>query len=213
MPLSNEGEHADTGSVEPEFGSGTPLVVFQRDAPSVQWTGVVVAARSGGCAARISSPPQWDATAELLLIAGTPGKRWVASGRFTAAQGEVVGFTLAGSWQPFDIRKSPRVAADLQAEVRSVLGQSKQPGRLIDISAGGMAVSVATKPGGSMLEVGIWANGYAAQLPCEVISTSPAGDAVVLHLKFQPLSPPQQAFVRQVVAGLMAGQHSGPLAS
>jgi PilZ domain-containing protein len=199
--------------VEPEFGSGTPLVVFQRETPKVQWTGVVVAARSGGCAARISSPPQWDAAAQLMLIAGTPGKRWVASGRFAAAQGEVVGFSLVSSWQPFDLRKSPRVSADLQAEVRSVLGQSKQPGRLIDISAGGMAVSVATKPGGSALEVAIWANGYAAQLPCEVISSNQADGGVVLHLKFQPLSPPQQAFVRQVVATLMAGQHSGPLAS
>lgn len=199
--------------MEPEISSGTPLVVFQRVSPRVQWTGVVVAARANGCAARISSPPQWDATAELLLIAGTPGKRWVASGKFVATQGEVVGFTLAASWQPFDIRKDPRVAADLQAEVRSVLGQSKQPGRLIDISAGGMAVSVASKPGGSALEVGIWANGYAAQLPCEVISTSQTEGGVVLHLKFQQLSAPQQAFVRQVVSTLLAGQHSGPLAS
>ena len=199
--------------MDPEISGGTPLVVFQRTTPKVQWTGVVVGLRAGGCAARIASPPEWDATKELLLIAGTPGKRWVSTGRFTAAQGEVVGFTLGSGWQPFDIRSSPRVAADLQAEVRSVLGQSKQPGRLIDISLGGMAVSVAAKPGGSALEVGIWANGYAAQLPCEVISTSQRDGAVVLHLKFQPLSPPQQAFVRQVVSTLMAAAHAGPLAS
>jgi hypothetical protein len=88
--------------------------------------------------------------------------------------------------------------------VRSVLGSSRQEGRLIDVSFGGAAVALDSRPGGSQVEVGLWADGYGARLLCDVVSsnTGPSGETL-LHLRFREPSAPQQAFIRQLVALLI----------
>ena len=69
-------------------------------------------------------------------------------------------------------------------------------------------MSVDAKPGGSQIEVGVFANGYAARLLCDVVNTSTAEDQTILHLQFRDLTPPQQAFVRTLVGNLVESQAS-----
>ena len=65
------------------------------------------------------------------------------------------------------------------------------------------AVVLDAKPGGSQVEVVIAAQGYAARLLCDIISSAQAGEETVIHLRFRDLTPPQLAFIRQLVGWLV----------
>ncbi len=182
---------------------GTPVVLVLRSANAVQWQGVLIALRDGAMAIRVKDPPQsWDTTLPYAVICGVPGSRTTAPATLVARNGDVAAFKVTGRWRPLDLRRARRFATDLSCEVKSVLGNSKQTGRIVDISAGGAAVSLESRPGGSQVEIGIWANGYAAHLLCDVLGSSNPGNHTVLHLRFRDLTAPQAAFVRQLVGQL-----------
>ncbi len=185
---------------------GTPITIVRRSSPPEQWTATVVVAREDSLAARVSGPPPaWQPGGEYMVIQGAQGARTFAMCSFVASRNEVAAFRLTTHWRPLDLRKDRRYPVDLQVEVRSVLGTSRQPGRLLDISMGGLAVAVESRPGGSQLEVSLWNGGYAASVPCELVRPTPAPDGrTVLHLRFRELTPPQHAFIRQFIASLQA---------
>lgn len=184
---------------------GMPVVVVQRTAEPIQWQGELVAVRDASLAIRLAKPPaSWDPMLPYFVICGQAGSRVTAPVNFVAHNANVAAFKMTARWKPLDFRRQPRVAADLTAEVRSVLGNSRQAGKIIDISLGGAAVSVDSRPGGSQVEVGIWAGGYGAHILCDVVSSSQGETEVVLHLKFRDLSPPHVAFIRQLVGQLQA---------
>ncbi len=187
---------------------GTPVTIVRRSSPPEQWTATVVVAREESIAARVTDPPAaWQPDTDYMVIQGSQGARTFAICSFVAAKNDVAAFRLTTHWRPLDLRKDRRYPADLQVEVRSVLGTSRQPGRLVDISMGGLAVAVETRPGGSQLEVSLWNRGYSASVPCELVRATPAANGhTVLHLRFRELTPPQQAFVRQFIASLQAAQ-------
>lgn len=192
-------------SVTPE--AGMPVVVVLRSPQPIQWQGEIVALRHASLAVRVTKAPgAWNSMLSYVVICGSPGSRFTAEANFVARNGEVAAFKLTSRWKPLDLRRDPRFATDLRAEVRSVLGNSRQDGRIIDISLGGAAVAVETRPGGSQLEVGIAADGYAARILCDVLSSSQAGAETILHLRFRDLTPAQQAFIRQFVATLVQAQ-------
>ena len=181
-----------------------PVVVVLRSPQPVQWQGEIVALRDASMAVRVvNAPPSWEPMLPYTVICGMPGSRLTAGAAFVARNGDVAAFKLTARWKPLDLRRDHRFATDLQAEVRSVLGNSRQQGRIIDISLGGAAVVVGAKPGGSQVEVGIAAQGYAARLLCDIISSAQAGEETVIHLRFRDLTPPQQAFIRQLVGWLV----------
>ncbi len=177
------------------------LVVMRTAAiPPQQIVGTVHAVRTNALVARLPAGPAFQPSEPLLLISGAVGSRMVAKARFAGAQGDVVAFQLTTEFQPFDVRRANRVPVQLTAEVRSVLGSSRQQGAILDVSTGGLAVAVATRPGGRAIEILVTANGYAASLPCQTVSTSEHEECVILHLRFDKLAPAQDAFVRQLVA-------------
>lgn|GEM_PF-2485996 len=205
--LSKLPKFADDEDMSVLPAPGTPVVVVLRSAEPVQWQGHVVAVRDASIAVRLSGPrPEFDPLLPYVIISGEPGSRFSAPARLTAQNGAAAAFKLTSGWKPLDLRKAPRFATDLKAEVRSVLGNSRQPGRVIDISTGGAAVAVDSRPGGSQIELGISANGYSARLVCDVLNTSEVGSDTVLHVKFASVSPPHQAFLRQLVASLMEAE-------
>ena len=187
----------------------TPVVVVQRTSQPKQWQGELIAFRDASLAVRVHDAPQgWDATVPYAVIWGTPGSRSMCSVRFVAHKGDAVAFHATSAVKGIDLRRDQRFSIELNAEVRSVLGNSRQQGRLIDISSGGAAVAVDARPGGSQIEVGLQANGYAARLLCEVVGTHAAENQTVLHLRFKEMTPPQQAFVRNLVGRLVESQAS-----
>lgn len=187
---------------------GTPITIVRRSSPPEQWTAAVVVGREDSIAARVTNPPAaWQPDVSYMVIQGAQGSRTFAICSFVAAKNDVAAFRFATHWRPLDLRKDRRYPADLQVEVRSVLGTSRQPGRLVDISMGGLAVTVETRPGGSQLEVNLWNGGYSASVPCELVRPTPAANGhTVLHLRFRDLTPPQQAFIRQFISSLQAAQ-------
>lgn len=194
------GRLADSQIVEPLAEPGTPITVVHRTDPPSQYVGEISASRRTALAIRFDQAPDLDTPDDMLLIIGPVGARLTATGRFVASQGNVVAFTLVTSWQHLDLRKSPRRALDGMVEVRSVLGQSRQEGYITDISMGGIAVTVRTKPGGSALELKISRDGFTSHIRCRVASVTTGPESVTLHLQYENLSPPQQAFIRQLVA-------------
>ncbi|MBK8561274.1 PilZ domain-containing protein [Candidatus Amarobacter glycogenicus] len=183
---------------------GMPVVVVLRTPRPVQWQGEVVAVRETSLAVSVKNAPEsWDPNGPYVVICGTPGSRLTAQAHLVARNGEVTAFKVLGNWKPLDLRRDQRFATDLRVEVRSVLGSSRQQGRLIDVSLGGAAAVVESRPGGSQVEIGIAAQGYSARLLCDLVGSSQVGDETVIHLRFKDLTPPHQAFVRNLVAWLL----------
>lgn len=152
-----------------------------------------------GVAVDIDGELPWERDAEVLVVAGEVGHRQVAKARYLLNRGNVAIFTVLAPFRPFDLRGQTRYPVLAKTEVRSVLGHSRHPGQVLDISLGGLAVEVGSKPGGKMVEVPLQLYGYAATLPCEIVGTAGDEGHVILHLKFVGLTTTQQAFVRNVV--------------
>jgi hypothetical protein len=184
--------------------AGMPVVVVLRSTEPQNWQGEIVALRDASLAIRVTNAPgSWNAMLPYVVICGTPGSRFSAPANYVARNGDVAAFKLTSRWKPLDLRRDPRFATDLKAEVRSALGNSRQMGRIIDISAGGAAVAVDTRPGGSQVEIGIASNGYAARFLADVLHTNEVGSETILHLRFRDMTPPHRAFIRQLVAWLI----------
>jgi hypothetical protein len=183
---------------------GAEIVAVRISAhPPEQFSGTIVAARESAIAARFPGA-SFQPGETVVLFCGRLGARLMARGVWLRSQGDASAFQLTGAFQPFDARKVQRVPSDFSAEVRSVIGTSRQPGTVVDVSTGGLAVAVATKPGGRAVVVYITANGFSAALPCETVGTSPREDCVILNLRFEELTPARQAFVRLLVSAASA---------
>jgi len=192
------------GRMANPLSPGSAVTIVKRSTPPEQWSATVVVSREDSIAARAASPPAaWDPGHSYMISFGPQGARLYAICSFVASKDEIAAFRLTTPWRQLDRRAHRRHTIDLPLEVRSVLGSSRQSGRLIDISLGGLAVRVETRPGGSQLEVNLWNGGYAATVPCELVRAEegPQGGHI-LHLRFRDLSAPQNAFVRQFIASL-----------
>ena len=179
---------------------GTALAVVQKSTPPMQREGVVAAVKRSALAIRFAGPVSWNETDEIVLIVSVAANRYRATARYVASQGAVYAFALTTAWQPLNLRSTPRYRVDLYAKVCSVLGQSRQDGRVVDLSLGGMAVWVPSKPGGGAIEVMITAGGFTSHLPCEVLAARPQTSGVIIRARFGELDQVQRAFVRQLVA-------------
>lgn len=185
----------------PAIEQGASVVVMLAAVrPPELHSATVLAAKGHRIVVRFQPGFTVELDASALVICGRIGNRFVASARCSGTKDGVFGFQLALPWRPFDGRLAPRYEMSLQAEVRSVLGGSRQTGRLVDISLGGAAVEVSVRPGGKSLELGLTSGGFSSRLPCEVMNTTGEEGAVVLHLRFEALAPPQIAFLRRLVA-------------
>lgn len=184
---------------------GTPVTVVLRSGTPAQWPGEVAAVRDGGLAVRIEGPmPAWDAGAQYVLMALDGSLRMTQPAAYIGHTERAVAFRSLGPWQPVYRRQYPRYRADYRVEVRSVLGSSRQDGRMVDISMGGMAVRVPARPGGRQVQVRVWAGAFSSELLCAVVGAEELGEEVLLRLQFVELLPAQRAFVRQVVEELAA---------
>lgn len=190
--------------------AGTALTAIQRSTPPVQREGVVEAVKGSALAIHFSGPAAWNETDEVVLIMSTPSNRFRATGRYLASQGEVCAFALTTPWRPLNVRSSPRQRANLHARVTSILGQSRQDGRVIDVSLGGMGIWLPVKPGGGAIEVMITSEGFTSHLRCEVVSSTARDQGVVLGVRYAELNHVQETFVRQLVATLAAAELARP---
>lgn len=182
---------------------GTPITVVLRSAEPSQWPGEVAAVREGGVAIRLAGEmPAWDPSATYALVALDGSVRMTQPVAYIGHSERAVAFRSLGPWQPVYRRKYPRFRADYRVEVRSVLGNSRQDGRMVDISMGGMAVRVGSRPGGRQVQVRVWAGAFSSELLCMVVGAEEDGDGVLLRLQYVELLPAQRAFVRQVIEGL-----------
>ena len=184
---------------------GTPVTVVLRSTQPAQWAGEVAAVRDGGLAVRIDGAmPAWDPDAEYVLVALDGTRRMTQRAAYIGHTERAVAFRSLGPWQQVYRRQYPRYRAEYRVEVRSVLGSSRQDGRMVDISMGGMAVRVPSRPGGRQVQVRVWAGAFSSELLCAVVGAEEQDGEVLLRLQFVELLPAQRAFVRQVVEELAA---------
>jgi hypothetical protein len=191
------------------LSQGDALIVVRHPAQMpTQHPAVFVRAEGSLIAVRFTGPVSDDWTHEepVLISTGSAGQRAVVNGSFVKLRDGFGVFRAAAAWRRVESRQSARIRVDLQAEVRSVLGQSRQEGRVVDVSLGGLAVRVPVKPGGREIEVIVRFGGYGSSLPCRVVSVTNEDSAVLLHLEFQALTPPQKAFIRNLVGTLGTGR-------
>ncbi|KAA0237476.1 PilZ domain-containing protein [bacterium] len=199
--LLNHRPFADNHLMEPGVKAGAPVLVIQPGGePPLQVRGVALTGIGPVLAVRLESPWPGMPGGEVALIAGEPGARIVARGRLLEARASVASIEITAPWKHVDRRRGQRFATELEAEVRSVLGQSRQKGTITDVSLTGMAVVTAAKPGGREVAIVTQAGAYSATLPCELVQASRSGEGVTLHLKFRELTAAQAAFVRNLVA-------------
>lgn len=152
-----------------------------------------------GVALHIDGDLPWQPETEVLVVLGEIGHRQVARARHVMSRGSIAVFNLLTHFRPFDLRGQTRYPLFATTEVRSLAVQSRHPGRVLDISLGGLAVEVATNPLGKQVEVPLHIHGFKATLPCEIVGVAGEEGHFILHLKFASLTPPQQAFIRHVV--------------
>jgi len=182
-----------------EVGVGAPVVVVRvANNPPQQHRGSVANVRTNALAIRLGGDAAFTPGEPILVIAAT-SPRMAVHARFAASQDDLHAFQLDGAWRSLDVRRDSRYSVDLVVEVRSVLGKSRQPGTVVNISPGGVAVAVPARPGGRQVELALGVTGYSATLPCELVGVTETEGAVVLHLRFAELSPAQQAFLRHVI--------------
>jgi hypothetical protein len=167
--------------------------------PPQQCGGVIVTSHALVLAARFPEGAPFADGESVLLLQGALGERQVARANWMRTQDDIAVFRLKAPFKPFDARKDGRIPAEFRAEVRSVIGGSRQSGLILDVSHGGLAVAVGARPGGKAIQVVVGANGYSATLPCEMMGTTQQDEYTILHLRFDSLSLSQQAFVRQMV--------------
>ncbi len=187
---------------------GSPVAVMRRGVlPPAVHRGTVVTSRRTAVAIEAESDVSWLPGEQVILIAGEDEARSMAPGRFVSTQSGMAVFALEADWRPFEVRAERRPGPGIDAEVCSVLGQPRQRGTIVEVFADGLAVVVATRPGGRYLEVQARASGYAAHLPCQVVDHRETEEGqVLLRLKFGHLTLPQQAFVRQLLAAVGAAE-------
>lgn len=199
IPPDNCRMATPTDDADPKAPGAEIVAVRVSVNPPSQFSGTIVAARPLAIAARFPGVT-FEQAETVVLFCGPLGARLMARGVLLRSQGDACAFQLTSAFQPFDARKIERVPTSLSVEVRSVIGNSRQRGTMVDLSTGGLAVALPAKPGGRAIEVFVTANGFSAALPCETVGVTPQDEGVILHLRFEELSPPRQAFVRLLVS-------------
>lgn len=196
-------ECADTDVMNPSARAGAPVQLIQHaPSPPLSMHGIALTRLARVVAVKLQSPWPGQPGEEVALIVGVPGARSISLGRLLQARANVASFEVVSPWKAFDLRTSDRHGPGIAAEVRSVLGQSRQAGTIIDISLGGMAVEVAAKPGGREVVVVAQAGAFSAVLPCEIVHTNRVENGVTLCLKYMELTATQLAFIRNLVAAV-----------
>lgn len=184
----------------PDPGS-TVAVVWRGAAPGTAY-GVLRGASDPALAVELTCAIPWSPGDAVMLVVSENGSRQLARARFVAVRGQVALFRLDQPFHRFDLRGQSRFPLTARVEVRSRLSMTRHPGVVIDMSTGGMAVEVTTKPTGKALDVAVQVGGYGATLPCETVGTGGDDGHAILHLKFVGLTASQLAFVRNVILDL-----------
>lgn len=182
-------------------------VILRSDGGSRTWKGTTAGCSSNAVAAVLESPGFPAGDGQVLVVAGVRGSRRFAPAAFVRVHGGAHIFRLLGEWRPFDVRASKRFRVDLPAQVTALLGGARHEGRVMDVSAGGMAVAVQTSPVGRDLEVALVFDGYGAHLPCRLVGAELWRSGQLLHLQFAALTIAQQAFIRNLLALLRQQEH------
>lgn len=193
---------ADDAGMNDILGPGSGIAVVWRGQNSGSARGLVRNVSETAIAVEFDTPMPWEPEQELLLIAGAGSTRCIARAHFVTMRERTAIFSLHHTFRPFDLRGQPRFPVLARAEVRPVLGQTRHPGMVLDISSGGLAVEVGQRPSALAVEVLMAVFGYSATLPCNVVGSSDGEGRTVLHLSFADLSLTQQAFVRSVISQL-----------
>jgi hypothetical protein len=186
--------------MEPDLAQ---LVVMRMDAdPPTQHSAEAAGGQGELMVVRVDDRLAWTRDEIVLVIAGEPGKRMFLQATYVAPSGKFHMLRKSSRWRPFDARRDERYPVRYQARLRVEGGAWRATGTVVDLSAGGVAIELASEPPSPHLVVDIAASGYRAELEVEILSLSDTANGTKLHCQFEAMTPARTAFIRSVIADL-----------
>lgn len=184
---------------------GAPATVIPRgDGPGAR--GTLIADRLFAITLAVPGSP-WQYGDDVIISVGERGETVAALARFREARPGQAVFTRQSPWRPFNRRAFERyrvsIAADLAAPPH------RYPATVVDVSLGGCAVETGTPPPGDATPLTLEWPGLPAPLTVAIVRTrETAPGRFTWHLRFEPLTPAAEAFLRELVATLAAALQS-----
>jgi hypothetical protein len=178
----------------------TVSIVLRGEGKVTAGEGKLGASRGFGIEVELRATAYLKPEAEVVLAAGEPGSRAVALARFKQMRGNTAIFMRQSPWRPVDARSFARYPARIRATVHGTGDGQEVKATTLDISLGGVAVSVRGQVALEELEISLGRG--AERLPCHVVSARPGKGATILHLAFGELSDEALSRIEQLVARL-----------
>lgn len=158
----------------------------------------------------------WDTPANLVagervtLVRATGSVRLGADGAIKSCSMGLAWVRIDSNkgWTTFDGRVHERVESRLACQVAAVAsGAPRRDGRIMNISAGGVRVSLAEHLDTARLHVFIVWAGHEVALPCAVLAVHRFDCHVELRLRFDRLDATQERVVMQVIEAAQTRAH------
>jgi len=142
-------------------------------------------------------PPPVTPGESVVLVRSTGGSRSVAAAQVRSVQRPSAWFDVAPTgWQ--------RVAEEHQAPTRASLqgacevagrspGAPRLAGTVLEVSATGLRVAADRHVGEARIDVSLAGPSGRVTMPCTLLAVEPAEDHVELRLRYERLTPSQQA--------------------
>jgi hypothetical protein len=184
--------------VSASVDAGSPVEVLPRGGGGPWCEGILHASR--GFVVEVTFEGRWPLKdgQDVILASGSPGNRVAALARFWLVKGNAAIFKRMSPWRPVDTRAFTRFAVQLRAHVRDDSGNNRWTGATIDLSLGGLAVTVPGTVGSGIVEVAL-GGPDAPFLPCRVVGVDEEDDGTVLHLAFISAGEAERAVIQSLV--------------
>ncbi len=194
-------EDSQSASRAPDVGAVT--TVMQRGVPSpVTCDGVFAGQRGFQVSVTVDCLCPFEPDEDVLLASGPLGRRAASLARFKGIHDNTAVFTKLSPWRPVDTRSNPRYRTSMVASVK--VRETVFPATVLDISLGGVALSVPELPPSGPLEVLIGERPGAPSLTGEIVAEEGSPPAIVLHVQFGTMPPHARAYIAHLVGELCA---------
>ena len=196
---------SETSTAPPPPSVGEAVIVVQpRKTPPSQHGAAVVSHAGDLLGMRLKAAATWAAGERALIVRSTDSGRFVRRGQLASQAGEVVVFTMAGTWTAIESRQKLRHPVQIEVFAYESGATVGRPGLLRDLSEGGACIELPQAPEASWLEVSLVHE--PAHLEGSVAAIAGRDSGVLVHLAFDPETADERApLVRKLLKAAGVG--------
>jgi hypothetical protein len=182
---------------------GMAVSIMPRGEPARAHGQGVLEANRGFSVYVTTSEHNWRPGDEVVVACGAMGRRVAALARFRDyVEGRAV-FFRQSPWRPFNRRLLERYRVSLSATLGHAAGAVAVT--VVDISMGGAAVLVGVTPDAARTTLSIVTADGEAELPVAITGGHAESPGLVLHLRFEDVTPEAALVLETLIARLAAG--------